>query len=68
MQDAFRVLLAAEPSEYTMRGGNGKSSWARVRIDGPSGEASASSMPTAVCLAIARAIGIAVEGVEANAV
>jgi hypothetical protein len=58
MQDAFRVLLAAEPSEYTIAGGNGKSSWARVRIDGAFGEASASSMPAAICLAVARAIGI----------
>ena len=58
IQDAFRVLLAAEPSEYTMAGGKGTSSWARVRIDGAFGEASASSLPTAICLAIARCIGI----------
>ena len=58
IQDAFRVLQAAEPSEYTVVGGNGKSSWVSLRIDGASGEASAPSMPTAICLAIARAIGI----------
>jgi hypothetical protein len=58
IQDAFRVLLAAEPSEYTMAGGSGRSSWARLRIDGAFGEASSSSMPTAISLAIARALGI----------
>jgi hypothetical protein len=58
IQDAFRVLLAAEPSEYAMAGGNRKSSWARVRINGAFGEASASSMPRAICLAIARAMRI----------
>jgi hypothetical protein len=64
MQDAFRLVLAAEPTEYNMGGGVGQLSWARVQIHGAWGEAFGPSMPTAICLAIARALGIGVEVCE----
>jgi hypothetical protein len=62
MQDAFKLLVAAEPTEYSLGGGNGKRSWAKVQIGGVIGQASDQSMPTAICLATARAVGIEVEG------
>lgn len=64
LQDAFRLLLAAEPTEYKMGGGAGALPWARVQIRGACGEAFAPSMPTAICLAIAQALGIGVEVCE----
>jgi len=61
MQDAFKLLLAAEPTEYSLVGGNGKLSLANVQVGGVCGQASDKSMPTAICLATARAVGIDVE-------
>jgi hypothetical protein len=61
MQDAFKLLVAAKPTDYSLGGGNGKRSWAKVQIGGVFGEASDQSLPTAICLATARALGIEVE-------
>jgi hypothetical protein len=58
LQDAFRLVLAAEPTEYNMGGGKDEECWARVRIGESSGKASAPSMPAALCRALAQAIGI----------
>lgn len=59
VHDAFKLLLAAGPAEYSMGGGSkGGLCWAKVRIGGTAGEASASSIPAAICIAIAIALGI----------
>ena len=60
IQDAFRLLLAAAPAEYDMGGAKGKPSWVKVRIGTAPAEASAPSLPLAICLAIAQALGIEV--------
>ena len=61
MQDAHRLLLAAGAIEYTISGGKSKPFWAKVQIGAVQGEAVARSMPIAICLVTARALGIAVE-------
>jgi hypothetical protein len=58
LEDAFRVLEAAEPQKYTMgREGNGLI-WARVRIGGKTGRARDRSAPRAITLAVCRALQI----------
>jgi hypothetical protein len=60
-QDAHELLMAAHPTEFTLGGGKGKLFWAKVLIGGAHGKAGARNMPLAICLAIARALGIEVE-------
>jgi hypothetical protein len=64
VQDAFKLLIAAAPAEYDFGGAKGKPSWAKVRIGTVSAEASAPSLPLAICLAIAKALGIEVGACE----
>jgi hypothetical protein len=65
---AFRLLIAARPLDYKLEGSGSGVCWARVRTPEGSGEAKNSSMPLAICLAIARALGIEVcdMGVNVN--
>jgi hypothetical protein len=58
LQDSYELLEAIPSGEYSMGGAKGKSSWAKVRTATVSAEASAPSMPLAVCLAIAKALEI----------
>ena len=64
MQDAHRLLLAAGAAEFTMSGGKGKPFWAQVQIGTSHGNATARSMPIAICLATARALGIEIEACD----
>jgi hypothetical protein len=64
MQDAFKLLIASAPAEYNIRGGKGKASWVEVRIGTLSAEASGPTLPLAICLAIAKALGIEVGACE----
>ena len=66
--DAFRLLEEAAPQEYSMCGDNKGNFWVQVRIGGGTGAADGASKPRAITCAIARALGIEVEGTEANAV
>jgi hypothetical protein len=59
---AKRLLDAVKPIDYTLEGSSSGPCWARVRTPGGSGEATSPSMPLAICLALARALGIDVEG------
>ena len=68
LEDAFRLLEEAAPEEYSICGDAEGSIHVRVRIAGIQGEAHGTSKPRAITCAIARALGIDVEGVEANAV
>lgn len=59
LDNAFKLLNAAEPLEYTLGGTNRTGDcWARVKLNGTAGEATSRSMPMAICLAIARALSI----------
>jgi hypothetical protein len=53
--------LHQDAAEYSLVGGNGKLSRAKVQIGGVFGQASDQSIPSAICLATARAVGIEVE-------
>jgi len=64
VQDAFRLLAAIPTGEYSMGGAKGKPSWAKVRIGTSSAESSAPSLPLAICLAVAKALGIEVGACE----
>jgi len=61
MRDAYKLLLAANATEYTLGGDKGKPFWAEVQIGAAQGKAVARSLPIAICIATARALGIAVE-------
>lgn len=61
LADALRLLEAATPAEYDMRGGDAGSFSVRVRIGDSEAEASSNCKPRAITCAIARAIGIEVE-------
>ena len=61
LPDALRLLEAAAPAEYDMRGGDRGSFCVRVRIGNGAGEASSKCKPRAITCAIARALGIEVE-------
>jgi hypothetical protein len=58
LEDAFRLLEHTAPQEFTMGATEGGGFWAKVRIDGTTGEASESSKPRAITFAVARAHGI----------
>jgi len=61
LDNAFQLLNAADPVEYRLGGSNRTGAcWARVKLNGAAGEATSRSMPLAICLAIARALGIEV--------
>src|SRR4051794_6909280 len=57
LEDAFRLLDAADPIEYRIDGGGGTLR-VRVRIGRTVGEAQSDSRARAITYAIARAIGI----------
>jgi hypothetical protein len=61
LEDAFRLLEAAHPQEYTMRGRGADGFWVRVDLGSGVGEASDRSKARAITYAIARAVGIQVE-------
>jgi hypothetical protein len=61
MDDAFRLLEAAAPAEYDMRGGVGSDFHVRVRIGDTTAETRSQCKPRAITCAIARALGIEVE-------
>ena len=62
LADALRLLEKAAPEEYDMRGDSEGSVRVHVRIGDAMGEACSASKPCAITWAIARAIGIEVEG------
>jgi hypothetical protein len=62
--DAFQLLDAADLVDYDLHADRNGLHTAKVRTSGASGEASCSSMPRAICIAIARAYGIHVEASE----
>jgi hypothetical protein len=61
---AFRLLIAVKPVDYKLGGSGSGVCWARVKLNGASGDATSPSMPLAICLAIARALGIDVETLD----
>jgi hypothetical protein len=61
---AFRLLKAIKPVDYKLGGSAFGPCWAKVKLSGTSGEASASSLPVAICLAIAKTLGIEVEMID----
>jgi hypothetical protein len=61
---AFRLLKAINPVDYKLGGSASGPCWAKVRLSGTSGEASATSLPIAICLAIAKTLGIEVETID----
>ena len=61
LEDAFKLLKKATPSEYSI-GKNAKGAfWVRVRIGEATGAACEKTEPAAITVAVARAIGIAAE-------
>jgi len=64
IQDAFKLLMAASPTQYDLGGAKGKPSWVKVRIGTIAAESSALSLPLAICMAIAKALGIEVGACE----
>ena len=67
LADALRLLEKAEPEEYTMSGDSEGYVRVHVRIRAATGEACSASKPRAITCAIARALGIQVEGCEIDA-
>ena len=61
LNDAFRLLEAANPCEYAMGAKAGGEFWCWVNISGVVREARDASMPRAITYAVARAAGIDVE-------
>jgi hypothetical protein len=59
--DAFQLLEAAGLEGYALRADSNGLYSAQVQTSRESAEASGSSMPLAICLAVARAFGIPVE-------
>jgi hypothetical protein len=62
LEDAFRLLDAASPTNYTIGKDHQGEFSARVEIGGATGEATAKSKPAAITLAVARAVGIELNG------
>jgi hypothetical protein len=54
---AFRLLDAARPEDFIICGTKNHDYTVRVRIRGILGEAASKSIPLAICLATARALG-----------
>jgi hypothetical protein len=61
LADALRLLEAAAPEEYHLRGDSEGNIQVHVRIGDATGEACSQSKPRAITYAIARAVGIEVE-------
>ena len=64
LTDAFRLLEAAKPRQYTMRCSEDGLFTVRVEIGKVNGEARDVSKPRAISYAIARAVGIEVDSTE----
>jgi hypothetical protein len=62
LEDAFRLLDAADPEEYTINAHRGATVTVRVQISGTAGEASGTSKARAITFAVARAIGLDPDG------
>jgi len=58
LADAFYLLEAADPEEYTMGASRTGALWVRVRLRGGTGEARDSSKARAITWAVALAAGI----------
>jgi hypothetical protein len=64
LEDAFHLLERVAPQEYTTGGERG-GFWARVRVEGRSGEAHESSQARAITFAVARALSLEIpENIE----
>lgn len=59
--DAFQLLEGAAVVEYVLRANRNGLFWVQVRTRRGTAKASASSLPLAICAAVARAYGIHVE-------
>lgn len=64
IEDAFRLLEHAEPQCYDMSKKEDGSIWVTVRIGKATGEACNTSIPLAISIAVARAIGIPIDVCE----
>ena len=62
LEDAFRLLGAADPDNYSINCRRGGAVTVRVRISGIAGEASDSSKARAIAHAVARAVGLDPDG------
>lgn len=58
LSDAFKLLEAAAPQEYTMGGTRHGGFWVRVQMAGAIGTARDRSKPRAITLAVAQALGV----------
>jgi len=58
LTDAIRTLEAANPEAYSVVAGANGSFYARVSVAGAAAEAHASTKPLAICLALAKIIGV----------
>lgn len=64
LEDAFRVLDAANPEEYSISSRRGGAFTVRVQIGGIAGEASDTCEARAIANAVARAIGLEPEACQ----
>ena len=64
LEDAFQLLDAADPEEYSINARRGGVFAVRVRIGGTAGEAFDTSRARAITHAVARAIGLEPEGCQ----
>ena len=62
LEDAFRLLDAADPEEYSINARRGCAFTVRVQISGIAGEASNTCKARAITHAVARAVGLEPEG------
>lgn len=62
LEDAFRLLEAADPDDHSIHCRRGSDCVVRVQIGGTIGEASDSCKARAITYAVARAIGLEPEG------
>jgi hypothetical protein len=58
LEDAFRLLDAADPEQYTINRRCGGPFLVRVQIGGVAGQASGTCMAAAITHAVARAVGL----------
>ena len=66
LEDAFRLLDAADPDEYCIESRRARSLYVRVLLGGSAGESVDASKPRAITHAIARAIGVEPDSGEAE--
>jgi hypothetical protein len=62
--DAFRILELLGPEEYTFGAKEDHHFWAEVRVGDINASACEDTMALAICVAVARALGIDCQGVE----